>query len=628
MALDRTAFNALVDDDGTGTTGTPWNKSRIDEAILDPVDADAAFKNQSNTFQGDQTVNGHVKATSVATGANPAAVGAGRAVRLSNGDGIFAKLSGGGGELPLLSLWTDDVVYVGPATGDNGVHLRSAVAVTVDGDLYVTGAINPTLMAQRRIKVDQFIGPPGVGSRTLMSKNLISGLSMRHDEDQGAGRVAVGNYDTQTYQPLLFEVEQLQVHTGVSPSERVEHFRVHPSGGVTVGRGTDHDVDPGPGVLFAANGLGNTPGVVGPPGAQGAQGEQGDPGPRGDPGPQGPQGDLGQTGPPGPQGPQGEDGLVGPTGAAGPVGPQGPAGATGRLWQFDFSSTLTEPPSGNQLRFNADHPYTAVTKVWVTVLTGDGIDITAALLAIPAGTRIYVQDKNDSTRYVRFEGTADPVLKPDYVEFSVKHVNNGLALPPNQACIFSAIGSGLPEHAGTHAPGGSDPLPVRAAYNQSVANQTGFTTDQYVVGSNAVIPQGAAVQLGTRLMLRFRIVKNANGTGAPVFTMRFGPAGALSDPAIASLTLAAQTNATGDVGTIEVWGFFTSAGSIAVLELYLRLTHALQSSGLSNAQSATLLVTSSQFNALMNNHLGMSANGGANCGWAINWVSSELTNLG
>jgi len=38
MALDRTWFNALVDDDGSNTVGTVWNKAQID-ALLDSVDA-------------------------------------------------------------------------------------------------------------------------------------------------------------------------------------------------------------------------------------------------------------------------------------------------------------------------------------------------------------------------------------------------------------------------------------------------------------------------------------------------------------------------------------------------------------------------------------------------------------
>jgi len=41
MPIDRGPFNALVDDDGSNTIGTVWNKSKIQGVILDP--ADAAF---------------------------------------------------------------------------------------------------------------------------------------------------------------------------------------------------------------------------------------------------------------------------------------------------------------------------------------------------------------------------------------------------------------------------------------------------------------------------------------------------------------------------------------------------------------------------------------------------------
>jgi len=39
MSLNRVPFNALVDDNGTGAVGTPWNKQAIKDVILDPVDA-------------------------------------------------------------------------------------------------------------------------------------------------------------------------------------------------------------------------------------------------------------------------------------------------------------------------------------------------------------------------------------------------------------------------------------------------------------------------------------------------------------------------------------------------------------------------------------------------------------
>jgi hypothetical protein len=39
MAINRGPFNALIDDDGSNTIGTPWNKAAIQGVILDPVDA-------------------------------------------------------------------------------------------------------------------------------------------------------------------------------------------------------------------------------------------------------------------------------------------------------------------------------------------------------------------------------------------------------------------------------------------------------------------------------------------------------------------------------------------------------------------------------------------------------------
>jgi hypothetical protein len=39
MAINRAPFNALIDDDGSNTVGSIWNKTAIKDVILDPVDA-------------------------------------------------------------------------------------------------------------------------------------------------------------------------------------------------------------------------------------------------------------------------------------------------------------------------------------------------------------------------------------------------------------------------------------------------------------------------------------------------------------------------------------------------------------------------------------------------------------
>lgn len=42
MSIDRTAYNALVDDDGSNLVGSIWNKNAIKTVLLDPIDAQLA----------------------------------------------------------------------------------------------------------------------------------------------------------------------------------------------------------------------------------------------------------------------------------------------------------------------------------------------------------------------------------------------------------------------------------------------------------------------------------------------------------------------------------------------------------------------------------------------------------
>lgn len=54
MPIDRGPFNALVDDDGSNTTGTIWQKTAIQISLLDPIDS-AIWETQiSSTVTGTQ----------------------------------------------------------------------------------------------------------------------------------------------------------------------------------------------------------------------------------------------------------------------------------------------------------------------------------------------------------------------------------------------------------------------------------------------------------------------------------------------------------------------------------------------------------------------------------------------
>jgi hypothetical protein len=110
---------------------------------------------------------------------------------------------------------------------------------------------------------------------------------------------------------------------------------------------------------------------------------------------------------------------------------------------YAFSSAITEPPTGSQIRFNAAYPYSAVTKVWIRDLTLDGLDMRTLLLLQPSGATLYVQDKDDHTRFARFTTTGAAIGKTDYVEFPVAWVNDsGSALPQQQMQVVFVGGTG------------------------------------------------------------------------------------------------------------------------------------------------------------------------------------------
>ena len=95
--------------------------------------------------------------------------------------------------------------------------------------------------------------------------------------------------------------------------------------------------------------VGDPLGLQGPPGEQGPQGvpgPQGDPGFLGPPGPQGAKGDQGPPGAPGPKGEQGLQGVPGPKGEKGPPGAPGPKGDQGppgvSAWREGAGTIITD----------------------------------------------------------------------------------------------------------------------------------------------------------------------------------------------------------------------------------------------------------------------------------------------
>jgi hypothetical protein len=102
---------------------------------------------------------------------------------------------------------------------------------------------------------------------------------------------------------------------------------------------------------------------------------------------------------------------------------------------FTYNSNVNEPPTGSQIRMdNVSQP--AVTKIWVTKVTNDGVDVTAWLFLMGIdGNELYLQDKDDYAKRQWFFLTGDAVDKGGYFELPVVW-DRGHAPLPTQALVM------------------------------------------------------------------------------------------------------------------------------------------------------------------------------------------------
>lgn len=103
MAINRTPFNALVDDDGTNAVGTVWNKSAIATVILDP--ADLAYASLASP-----AFTGTVTAPVIAVGTDPATTGG---IRLANNTGIYGRNAANTNNTSLVTFDNFDQILMG-----------------------------------------------------------------------------------------------------------------------------------------------------------------------------------------------------------------------------------------------------------------------------------------------------------------------------------------------------------------------------------------------------------------------------------------------------------------------------------------------------------------------------------
>jgi len=169
---------------------------------------------------------------------------------------------------------------------------------------------------------------------------------------------------------------------------------------------------------------------------------------------------------------------------------------------------------------------------------------------------------------------------------------------------------------------------VRTLTNANNADVVASAADTYLTGSAITVPP-QLVRVGSRFRWQFAMSKTGAGTATPIWSVRIGTAGTVSDTARLTFTGVAQT-ANADNGWAEIDVIVRTIGASGVIAGVYNITKASSSStlGLTNQQSDVKQVTSSTFDLTVPNLIfGVSCNPGASGVWTFQHVGVQATNL-
>lgn len=249
----------------------------------------------------------------------------------------------------------------------------------------------------------------------------------------------------------------------------------------------------------------------------------------------------------------------------------GGGGATTGEWMY--SVTITEPPTGSEIRLNNANQ-TLATKMWVKSTTADGIDMSAILGLLTSAFRLYFQDKDDASRYQRYQVTGNSIPKTGYTEIPISWLNGGVAVPA-QRVVLAFITDPIPGPTGPTGPQGA-PGPQGPTGTTGLQGPQGVTGPQGPMGATGPTGStgapgetwfsGSGAPLGATGVIGDWYLDSVSGdfyekTGASTWTVR----GNMKGP----------PGTTGSTGQAEAWfsgAGAPAAGTGAVGDWYLNTT--------------------------------------------------------
>lgn len=151
----------------------------------------------------------------------------------------------------------------------------------------------------------------------------------------------------------------------------------------------------------------------------------------------------------------GTGGGTGLQGPAGPPGPQGPPGSSSTVFEYSLNTSNAFPPGNTKI--SSDATAQASTSLHISYFPVGTVGSYAPLLRnITTGDSLLLQDKTDSTKYVKWIVTSDSMDHPatECVEVQIAYVEGTAIGKNNQNVLLFHQMKGAPGPAGPAGPAG------------------------------------------------------------------------------------------------------------------------------------------------------------------------------
>jgi len=166
---------------------------------------------------------------------------------------------------------------------------------------------------------------------------------------------------------------------------------------------------------------------------------------------------------------------------------------------------------------------------------------------------------------------------------------------------------------------------TKEVYNYNTTSQTINATSAYITGTKLPLTD---VKAGTIVTWKISLSKTAAGVASPIWNVRLGAAGSITDPIIIPITSSSQT-ATADVGYVTIECIFRSGiGTNSVITCHLNIAHNITGGGLSTTINFNGWNQTNPAGIFLNpsHFIGVSVSNGTSAVWTINQVTATMTN--